>query len=172
MAAAPSVSVRTGRYLPRTTSTSLSLVVDRKAGAGQWTPTNAPQNVALRPERLEQPLRWGLSRMVFVNSMSDLFHDAVPDAYIAKVFAVMAVAHRHIFQVLTKRPERMLVLLAASGEDVAGRGRRSDSGPWIVAQSSLAAAQRLARNLSRELAICISRGCLAPDSSCDHICER
>jgi protein gp37 len=50
--------------------------------------------------------------MVFVNSMSDLFHDVVPDAYIAKVFAVMAVADRHVFQVLTKRPERMAGLLA------------------------------------------------------------
>lgn len=77
-----------------------------------WTPGNAAQNVRLRPERLEQPLRWGLSRMVFVNSMSDLFHDVVPDAYIAKVFAVMAVADRHVFQVLTKRPERMAALLA------------------------------------------------------------
>ncbi len=76
-----------------------------------WTPGNAAQNVRLRPERLEQPLRWGLSRMVFVNSMSDLFHDVVPDAYIAKVFAVMAVADRHVFQVLTKRPERMAALL-------------------------------------------------------------
>lgn len=77
-----------------------------------WTPGNATQNVRLRPERLEQPLRWGLSRMVFVNSMSDLFHDVVPDEYIAKVFAVMAVASRHVFQVLTKRPERMATLLA------------------------------------------------------------
>ncbi len=77
-----------------------------------WTPGNAAQNVRLRPERLEQPLRWGLSRMVFVNSMSDLFHDLVPDEYIAKVFAVMTVARRHVFQVLTKRPERMAILLA------------------------------------------------------------
>jgi protein gp37 len=77
-----------------------------------WTPDNAAQNVRMRPERLEQPLRWGLSRMVFVNSMSDLFHEAIPDAYIAKVFAVMAAADRHVFQVLTKRPERMATLLA------------------------------------------------------------
>ena len=76
-----------------------------------WTPEHAAQNVRLRPERLEQPLRWVLSRMVFVNSMSDLFHEVVPDEYIAKVFAVMAVTGRHVFQVLTKRPERMAKLL-------------------------------------------------------------
>lgn len=78
-----------------------------------WTPANASANVLLRPERLDQPLRWSNSRMVFVNSMSDLFHEHVPDAYIARVFAVMARAQRHIFQVLTKRPERMAALLSS-----------------------------------------------------------
>ena len=76
-----------------------------------WTPANAAANVILRPERLEQPLRWATPRMVFVNSMSDLFHEMVPDEYIAKVFAVMAVASQHVFQILTKRPERMATLL-------------------------------------------------------------
>ena len=65
-------------------------------------------DVACHEDRLNQPLRWKKPRMIFVNSMSDLFHEEVPDAFIDKVFAVMALANRHTFQVLTKRPERML----------------------------------------------------------------
>ena len=71
--------------------------------------------VTLRPERLGQPLRWTRPRMVFVNSMSDLFHDDVPDDYIVDVFAVMAMARRHTFQVLTKRHGRMRSLLSDPG---------------------------------------------------------
>ncbi len=56
---------------------------------------------------LTQPLRWRRPRRIFVNSMSDLFHEAVPDEWIDKIFAVMALAPQHTFQVLTKRPERM-----------------------------------------------------------------
>jgi protein gp37 len=72
-----------------------------------WTLRNAAANVQLHPERLMHPLRWQAPRKVFVNSMSDLFHPAVPDAFLNEVFAVMAEASHHIFQVLTKRPERM-----------------------------------------------------------------
>lgn len=72
-----------------------------------WTPANAAENVVLRPGRLTLPLRWRQPRRVFVNSMSDLFHERVPDSFIDRVFAVMAIAGRHTFQVLTKRPERM-----------------------------------------------------------------
>lgn len=64
--------------------------------------------IKLVPEHLQDPLRWKRPRMVFVNSMSDLFHEDVPFEYIDKVFAVMALAQQHTFQVLTKRPERML----------------------------------------------------------------
>jgi len=64
--------------------------------------------VTLRPEKLDQPLRWRRPRRIFVNSMSDLFHPDVPDDFIDQVFAVMALAPQHTFQVLTKRPERML----------------------------------------------------------------
>ncbi len=63
--------------------------------------------VQLLPKHLHDPLHWRRPRRVFVNSMSDLFHDAVPDSYIAQVFAVMQRAERHTFQILTKRPERM-----------------------------------------------------------------
>jgi protein gp37 len=95
-----------------------TLALNRLAGkAGYpglpWTPANAATNVVLRPERLDQPLRWRKPRMVFVNSMSDLFHDQVPDDFIADVFAVMARAPQHTFQVLTKRPERMQQLLGS-----------------------------------------------------------
>ena len=55
---------------------------------------------------LSIPLRWRKPRLVFVNSMSDLFHKDVPFEFIAKCFAVMALAERHTFQILTKRPER------------------------------------------------------------------
>jgi protein gp37 len=61
----------------------------------------------LHENRLDMPLRWQRPRRIFVNSMSDLFHPEVPDEFIDKVFAVMALARQHTFQVLTKRPERM-----------------------------------------------------------------
>ncbi len=66
------------------------------------------EDVQVHPERLDQPLRWTRPRMIFVNSMSDLFHEDIPDKFIQKVFTVMALADKHIFQVLTKRPLRML----------------------------------------------------------------
>lgn len=69
--------------------------------------------VTLRPERLDQPLRWKRPRRIFVNSMSDLFHQDVPDEYIARVWAVMALAPQHTFQVLTKRHGRMRSLLSS-----------------------------------------------------------
>lgn len=63
--------------------------------------------IRLLPDRLDQPLRWRKPRRVFVNSMSDLFHEDVPDEYIDRVFGAMALADWHTFQVLTKRPARM-----------------------------------------------------------------
>ena len=63
--------------------------------------------VELHPERLDQPLRWKKPRRVFVNSMSDLFHEDVPFELVAAGFAVMHASPEHTFQVLTKRPERM-----------------------------------------------------------------
>jgi protein gp37 len=64
--------------------------------------------VSMHPDRLEAPLHWRTPRQVFVNSMSDLFHEDVPDEFIDKVFAVMGTCTWHTFQILTKRPERML----------------------------------------------------------------
>jgi protein gp37 len=62
------------------------------------------------PERLNLPLRWKAPRRIFVNSMSDLFHDEIPDEYIREIFKIMGQADWHIFQVLTKRPRRMAEL--------------------------------------------------------------
>ncbi len=74
----------------------------RVNGHPRWTNT-----VRLVPEHLEDPLRWKRPRRIFVNSMSDLFHEDVPDSFLREVFSVMQRAHHHTFQVLTKRPERM-----------------------------------------------------------------
>jgi protein gp37 len=62
--------------------------------------------VTLQPDVLQAPLHWKRPKFIFVNSMSDLFHDAVPDAYIKRCFEVMNLAAQHTFQVLTKRPKR------------------------------------------------------------------
>jgi protein gp37 len=63
--------------------------------------------LTLQPDVIEQPLTWKKPRLVFVNSMSDLFHDDVPLSYLRRVFEVMATANWHIFQVLTKRSLRL-----------------------------------------------------------------
>lgn len=68
--------------------------------------------LTLRPERLDQPLRWTRPRNIFVNSMSDLFHKDVPTDTIVEVWAVMAVASQHTYQVLTKRHARLRSLLS------------------------------------------------------------
>jgi hypothetical protein len=73
------------------------LVVD-----GDWS-----GEVRWHPEMLEEPLRWGKPQMVFVCSMSDLFHPAVPWGFIMDVFIVMERTPQHTYQVLTKRPGRM-----------------------------------------------------------------
>src|SRR5829696_5210177 len=60
-------------------------------------------DLRLVPEKLEDPLRWAKPKMIFVNRMSDLFHEGVPDEYIVRVAEIMVKARRHTFQVLTKR---------------------------------------------------------------------
>jgi protein gp37 len=64
-------------------------------------------DLTLRPERLQQPLGWRNPRMIFVNSMSDLFHKEIPSAFIGRVFDTMERAHWHTFQILTKRSSLM-----------------------------------------------------------------
>lgn len=67
-------------------------------------------DVTLHHDRLSQPLKWRKPSLIFVNSMSDLFHDRVPLEFIQKIFEVVEKCPQHTFQVLTKRPERMLEL--------------------------------------------------------------
>jgi protein gp37 len=73
--------------------------------------------LALAPTHvLNAPLKWSRPRRIFVNSMGDLFHEDCPDEWIDQVFAVMALASRHTFQVLTKRAERMRAWVSRLGE--------------------------------------------------------
>lgn len=87
------------------------------------------------PEVLAHPLKWRKPLRVFVNSMSDLFHEALPFEYVAAVFGVMAAAPQHTFQVLTKRPARALEFFRRI-EEFGGLGRyiRSQRHPSSVAQ--------------------------------------
>lgn len=73
-------------------------------------------DLRLWPERLQLPLRWKRPRRIFVNSMSDLFHVGVPDEFIERIFDTMVRADWHVFQVLTKRPQRLV--------------RMADALPW------------------------------------------
>jgi protein gp37 len=84
-------------------------------GGPVWT-----GDVRTVPENLEIPLRWRNPRRIFVDSMSDLFHESVPDDFIDRVFAVMALCPQHTFQVLTKRAERMRAYM----DDLSGRATK------------------------------------------------
>ena len=77
-------------------------LVGYNAGEFDWSGEVRPL-----PDRLQYPHRWRKPRMVFVNSLSDLFHEDVPDDFIAEVFATMRSAHWHTYQVLTKRSDRL-----------------------------------------------------------------
>jgi protein gp37 len=81
-------------------------ITERFHGKGSFA------QVKLHEDRLDAPLRWRKPRRVFVNSMSDLFHQDVPDEFIARAFAVMAMTPQHSYQILTKRHGRMRSLLA------------------------------------------------------------
>lgn len=76
-------------------------------------------NLRLVPEHLADPIRWVKPRKIFVNSMSDLFHEGVPNSYIERVCKVMLAADWHTYQVLTKRPDRMAALLKGRLKDAA-----------------------------------------------------
>lgn len=91
----------------------------------------------MHESRLDQPLRWTRPRRVFVNSMSDLFHPEVTVEFLDRIFAVMAMAHQHTFQVLTKRPERMREYVSeASGRVadtiIAMRRAKGDTDPRVM----------------------------------------
>jgi protein gp37 len=126
--------------------------------ARPWLPQYAPENVVLHPERLDQPLRWRQPRRIFVNSMSDLYHDLVPDSFVHEVFDRMARADWHSYQILTKRPERMAEVVAAY------YARRRVSGPiphvwlgvsiendrWVARADALRATPAAVRFVSAE----------------------
>lgn len=89
--------------------------IGTRKGEARWT-----GKVALVPEKLDEPLRWRKPARVFVNSMSDLFHEKLPSRDIASVLAVITRTQRHTFQVLTKRPKRMLEYFTALAEKHGG----------------------------------------------------
>jgi protein gp37 len=94
--------------------TAIRQVRSRYAGLVKSTP-NGPRwtgEVGFVEEVLKHPLRWKSPRKIFVNSMSDLYHEKVTDEWRHRIYAVMEQASRHTFQILTKRPERMQTYLA------------------------------------------------------------
>lgn len=97
----------------------MGLTNDTKAGP-VWN-----DKVLFNEPWLDQPLRWKRPRRVFVCAHGDLFHENVPDEWIDRVFAVMALAPQHQFQVLTKRPARMRAYLRRDSVDYAGRRMRA-----------------------------------------------
>ncbi|HZR19811.1 MAG TPA: phage Gp37/Gp68 family protein [Verrucomicrobiae bacterium] len=76
-------------------------------------------DLRLVPKKLGEPIRWSKPKKIFVNSMSDLFHEGVPDEYIEKVCRVMLAANWHTYQILTKRADRMTALLKGKLRDAA-----------------------------------------------------
>ena len=105
---------------------------------------------------LEQPLNWKTPRTIFVNSMSDLFHEDVPDAFIASVFSVMERASWHQFQVLTKRDERLIEFAAATvaGQSLDGRVGRERAGK---APDNVLASRSSGRSLPLDRAASLNR---------------
>lgn len=109
------------------------------AVAGKFT-----GEVRLHPHLLDQPLHWRKPRRIFVCSMSDLFHADVPDDFIARAFAVMAVTPHHTYQVLTKRHARLRALLSspafvATVLQFLSPGRNADLGDRSIAEGQAAA---------------------------------
>lgn len=103
-------AIRTAHRMTANPNPKVSAAYAGTEAGGEWT-----GQVNLLEDRLDQPLQWKRPRRIFVNAQSDLFHKSVPDEFIARVFAVMAIAPQHTFQVLTKRPARMRALINSSG---------------------------------------------------------
>lgn len=95
----------------------LSAAYLRKPPAVESAENNAdPFAVRIWPDRLSQPQKWSDPRMVFVNSMSDLFHVDVPEAFLRRIFEVMLAVDHHVYQVLTKRPARAARFFRRNGD--------------------------------------------------------
>jgi protein gp37 len=86
-------------------------------------------DLTLRPERLSQPFAWKRPRMIFVNSMSDLFHKEIPASHISAVFDTMEKANWHIYQVLTKRSSLLQKFINNRYKDREAVGRNNAVGP-------------------------------------------
>lgn len=122
-----------------------------------WTPANAEENVVLHPERLDVPLGWRQPRMVFVNSMSDMWHPLVPPEFIDQVFSVMREAGRHTYQILTKRPELMRAWFDGPGAAWAAEplgnvwlGTSIENDRWVGRANELRATPAATRFISAE----------------------
>ena len=96
-----------------------------------WTAPNAPENVRLHFERLSSPRKWKQPARVFVNSMSDLFHDLVPFEFLSLVFDVMEDTPQHTYQILTKRPDRMRTFVTKRLSADPGRPSQSSPNVWL-----------------------------------------
>lgn len=108
-------------------------------------------DLRLVPEKLDEPLRWKRPRLIFVNSMSDLFHEAIPDAFIQRVFAVMQQAEHHVFQVLTKRSGRLRDLAPhLPWPDNVWQGVSVESTPYLKRIGDLTTVPAAVRFLSLE----------------------
>jgi protein gp37 len=108
-------------------------------------------DLRLWPERLTAPLLWTKPRRVFVNSMSDLFHELVPDDYVRQVFDVMAAAPQHQFQVLTKRHQRLAALaMQLPWPDNVWMGVSIENNRWVQRADALRRVPAAVRFVSAE----------------------
>ena len=107
-------------------------------------------SLATHESSLNEPLRWKKPRLVFVNSMSDLFHDEVPNSFIESVFDVMNKASKHTFQVLTKRPERVGSLKKLNWSSNIWLGVSIESEDWVNRLVSLCECNAQTKFLSLE----------------------
>jgi len=121
------------------------LTKQTKAGP-QWT-----GKIRTVESALVEPLSWRKPQRIFVNSMSDLFHEGVPFEFIAAVFAVMAYCERHTFQVLTKRPERMLAFMQWVNEPAGAETFTEAYGEKAGQQITLARMKRVSEDVAMKI---------------------
>lgn len=108
-------------HIPATVELYMDTVTVGANGMPNWTGVvKVSENAMDKPLRTKKPTMW------FVNSMSDLFHDSVPFSVIDKIFAVMGICQQHTFQILTKRPERMLEYFNYKDKDWKNEGMQGD----------------------------------------------
>jgi protein gp37 len=137
---------------------ALTLAVRLKAmGSARYRLDGDPRTsgpgfgVQLHQDLVDLPLRWKRPRLIFVNSMSDLFHPAVPSSFIADVYRTMARAHWHTFQVLTKRHERLVELSSQlTWAPNIWQGVSVENRRWVVRVEALKRTGALVKFISAE----------------------